>query len=158
MWPVVPGTLPWSHEMVRPSIILLANSSTGCLVYFLARTLHSVLTGGVFTFGDGTGGQLGHDDQTSQLCPQVVVGCNDVFAVAAACGNEHTILVTAAGTLFSWGEGKCGALGHGDRRAWFKPMRVQSLDASDTVVTCVACGPEYSAAASDHGTLFTGGR
>ena len=55
-------------------------------------------------------GQLGIGDVTTQLSPQLVVDVAQAFAVCVGCGAEHTAVVTAVGTLYTWGEGKAGKL------------------------------------------------
>ena len=39
---------------------------------------------------------------------------SDKTVINAACGFQHTACVTDQGDVYTWGNGKSGALGHGD--------------------------------------------
>jgi alpha-tubulin suppressor-like RCC1 family protein len=61
-----------------------------------------------------------------------------------SCGSSHTLAVTVEGTVYSWGCGGGGRLGHGDLRDRFAPTVVEGLRGS--LVTTVAAGFWHSAA------------
>ena len=72
----------------------------------------------------------------------------------AAAGSSHTLAVSVAGHVYSWGSGAFGKLGHGDdvnvripRQVEFKRKRIAR----------VACGPDHSAAVSEAGEVLTWG-
>jgi len=44
-----------------------------------------------------------------------------------AAGSYHTMAVTDAGELFTWGDGRFGKLGHGDDNHKFVPTLVEGL-------------------------------
>ena len=59
---------------------------------------------------------MGHGDEQSQLLPKKIeafagqrVACRAVSA--GACDG---LAITANGAVFTWGEGECGCLGHGE--------------------------------------------
>uniref|UniRef100_A0A669PYK4 RCC1 domain containing 1 n=1 Tax=Phasianus colchicus TaxID=9054 RepID=A0A669PYK4_PHACC len=63
-------------------------------------------------------------------------------AVAAvSCGSRHTAAVTRGGELYTWGWGKYGQLGHGDRASCDHPRRVEQLWAEGLWAQEVVCGP-----------------
>ena len=71
-----------------------------------------------------------------------------------ACGSSHTLAVTRAGAVFSWGSGAFGRLGHGSdadvripRQIEFKRKRIAK----------VSCGPDHCAAVSEVGEVLTWG-
>jgi len=73
---------------------------------------------------------------------------------SVACGSSHTLAVTGAGNVFSWGSGAFGKLGHDDdmdvripRLVEFKRKRISR----------VSCGPEHSAVVSEAGEVRTWG-
>ena len=73
---------------------------------------------------------------------------------SVACGSSHTLAVTSDGSVFSWGAGAFGKLGHEDdsdvripRMVEFKRKRISR----------VACGPEPSAVVSEAGEVLTWG-
>ncbi|MBE36334.1 MAG: hypothetical protein CMI16_12400 [Opitutaceae bacterium] len=74
--------------------------------------------GHVFTWGLNSNGQLGHDDLDDYILPNPVEGrwFEGQTVVFVAAGGDHTVAVTAAGRLYTWGSGGYGQLGHGDTR------------------------------------------
>ena len=63
--------------------------------------------GGVYTFGNGIYGRLGHGDEEDQLAPRRVpaAGFNGERVVMVAAGDEHTVGLGEAGHVFTWGSG-----------------------------------------------------
>ena len=41
-----------------------------------------------------------------------------------SCGPYHSAAVTSSGALFTWGDGLCGKLGHGDQQSISEPRQV----------------------------------
>jgi len=58
------------------------------------------------------------------------------------CGLSHTVALTADGHVYSWGEGKLGALGHGDWQAQDQPKKVEGLEG----VVAVQVGSAFTVA------------
>lgn len=74
---------------------------------------------------------------------------------AVACGIEHCLLLTDAGTVYSWGTGTRGQLGLGTFENEDKPCEVEVL--SGLHVTFVAAGGWHSAAVTLSGDLYMWG-
>ena len=55
-----------------------------------------------------------------------------------SCGPFHTCAISSTGRLFSWGDGLCGKLGHGDSATCYEPRQVLAL--VKQAVLHVACG------------------
>ena len=75
--------------------------------------------GRVWTFGEGTFGQLGHakltghgDEPTLEVVPRIVEGLTDVNVVQVEAGARHTVILSDEGRVWTFGEGKYGQLGH----------------------------------------------
>ncbi|XP_066535875.1 probable E3 ubiquitin-protein ligase HERC6 [Hoplias malabaricus] len=79
--------------------------------------------GGVYTFGDGTHGQLGHGSTNKELLPKEVQGI-DGPAVQVACGSHHTLVLASSGILFAFGRGVKGQLGNGSTEDSLRPVKV----------------------------------
>jgi alpha-tubulin suppressor-like RCC1 family protein len=59
--------------------------------------------GDLFTWGDGSIGQLGHGDTVILKQPKLVTSCFiGKEVVHVACGSWHTVVVTGEGELYTW--------------------------------------------------------
>ncbi|KAF8411646.1 hypothetical protein HHK36_004204 [Tetracentron sinense] len=114
--------------------------------------------GEVFTWGEESGGRLGHGIDKDFSHPHLVefLAVNNVDYVA--CGEYHTCAISMAGDLFTWGDGthNAGLLGHGNDVSHWIPKRV-SGPLEGLQVLSVACGTWHSALATSNGKLFTFG-
>ena len=66
----------------------------------------------------------------------------------------HTVAVKTDGTLWSWGEGATGRLGHGNTTDRSSPVQVGAL----TTWAAASAGGDFSGAIKTDGTLWTWGR
>ena len=73
----------------------------------------------LYCIGSNKYGQLGIGDQSirtknSPILVETFVNNNEVLGVmSVACGNNHTVVSTLSGHVFSWGDARNGALGAG---------------------------------------------
>eukprot|EP00164_Ancoracysta_twista_P000517 GFYU01000691.1.p1 GENE.GFYU01000691.1~~GFYU01000691.1.p1 ORF type:complete len:497 (+),score=83.72 GFYU01000691.1:141-1631(+) len=111
--------------------------------------------GELFTWGWGVCGQLGHGDRTDQWVPKRVEELLGKFIVQVACGATHTVALTDNGAVYTWGWGKYGQLGHGNRKDYFVPTPIKALRGQDIVQ--VACGHYHSVAVTRNGEVYTWG-
>ena len=107
----------------------------------------AVLTshGRLFAFGCGEYGQLGVSLESSSECittPALIPHHNKFQAIA--CGASHTAAVTESGSLYTWGRGSSGQLGHKDHEDQFAPKLVENL--AYRRVESVSCGTNHTAA------------
>nr|XP_020455771.1 probable E3 ubiquitin-protein ligase HERC6 isoform X2 [Monopterus albus] len=86
----------------------------------------AVLTkdGKVFTFGEGTYGQLGHSSSANEVRPRLVDGL-DGPASQIACGRRHTLVLGVSGQLWAFGNGVKGQIGTGRKEDSLTPTLVQ---------------------------------
>lgn len=75
--------------------------------------------------------------------------------MAVACGWQHSMALSGAGAVFSWGYGGYGALGHGNMYSSMKPLLVEGL--LGKMVQYIAAGSYSSTAITCTGHLFTWG-
>ncbi|XP_069571291.1 probable E3 ubiquitin-protein ligase HERC3 isoform X1 [Brachyistius frenatus] len=68
--------------------------------------------GGVFTFGSGRYGQLGHNSTRNELRPRLVAELWGAKVTKIACGRHHTLVLTDPRRVYSFGCGHHGQLGH----------------------------------------------
>ncbi|KAJ4965256.1 hypothetical protein NE237_017105 [Protea cynaroides] len=114
--------------------------------------------GELFTWGEESGGRLGHGVGKDVNQPRLVESlafCSVDFAV---CGEFHTCAVTIAGELYTWGDGthNAGLLGHGTDVSHWIPKRVAG-PLEGLQVASVTCGPWHTALITSTGQLFTFG-
>ena len=86
--------------------------------------VHSDSAADVVVFGGGGFGQLGDGGARLSLPPTWLRGLRRLRVQAAACGELHTALLTAAGEVFTFGVGEFGVLGHGSEDRALLPRRV----------------------------------
>lgn len=114
--------------------------------------------GEVFTWGEESGGRLGHGVGMHAIHPHLVDSlsvCNIEFI---ACGEFHTCAISVAGDLYTWGDGthNAGLLGHGTNTSHWIPKRV-SGPLEGLQVAYVTCGTWHTALITSAGQLFTFG-
>ena len=126
--------------------------------------------GRVFTWGEGTHGQLGRDTAVSfaTLAPMepcwlgVIYGArnslfNSVrkpFIVRVAAGVNHTVVVDAGGTAHGWGSNATGQLGEGENISVWVPTPLRGLGDAQGAVTCVAAGRQHTILLDERGAAW----
>ncbi|XP_036391543.1 RCC1 domain-containing protein 1-like isoform X1 [Megalops cyprinoides] len=76
-------------------------------------------------------------------------------AVSLALGMEHAVLLTASGTMYTWGSSSHGQLGHGELGREEEPRPVEAL--WGVAIRGVAAGGWHSICISDGGDMYTWG-
>ncbi|CAL9767775.1 unnamed protein product [Musa acuminata subsp. burmannicoides] len=122
---------------------------------------HAVLVtkqGEVFTWGEESGGRLGHGVGADVVQPRLLESLAICHADLVACGEFHTCAVTTAGDLYTWGDGthNAGLLGHGNDVSHWIPKRV-SGPLEGLQVAYVNCGTWHTALITSTGKLLTFG-
>ncbi|KAM4627974.1 putative E3 ubiquitin-protein ligase HERC4 isoform 2-T2 [Polymixia lowei] len=115
---------------VVPALRPLGVSFISC-----GATHSAVLTkdGRVFTFGEGSKGQLGHNSTANELLPKLVQGI-DGLASQIACGSHHTLILGCSGHLWAFGSGVKGQCGTGGSEGCLTPTPVQLPWTTDCTV------------------------
>ncbi|OAY58430.1 PH, RCC1 and FYVE domains-containing protein 1 [Manihot esculenta] len=114
--------------------------------------------GEVFTWGEESGGRLGHGVGKDVIQPRLIESLAVATVDFVACGEFHTCAVTMAGDLYTWGDGthNAGLLGHGTDVSHWIPKRI-SGPLEGLQVASVTCGPWHTALVTSTGQLFTFG-
>ena len=93
-------------------------------------------------------------DEMVHLTPTLVD--TSLFKVASvAVGNQHSLIVTASGSVLAFGRNLDGQLGIGSRKEAKLPTLVSGL--KDDVILEVAASGDFSLAMSDAGSVFAWG-
>ena len=112
--------------------------------------------GALWSWGDGDFGRLGHgDDQDQLLLPKRVEALAGQRVVAVSAGGVHSLALAADGSVWSWGCGDLGKLGHGDTQLQLLPKKVEAFAGQRVVAT--SAGATNSIAITADGAVFTWG-
>ncbi len=118
--------------------------------------------GDVVSFGKGLDNQLGYpasdkhgrrgDDVPK---PRRIEALADVEVVGAAAARYHSVVLSAEGQVWTWGQGRGGRLGHGDEAPQLFPRLVEPL--VGVRVVKVAAAENHTACITAEGAVFCWG-
>ncbi len=161
------GCLGHDDEAGRlaPSVLQRETLGMDRVVMAAAGSAHSVCVtrdGWLWTWGCGEDGQLGLGGNADERTPTRCLGPDAPSfgsrVLLAVCGSVHTLAVADNGTLWSWGLGRDGRLGHGDVRNRDVPTLVNAPDIRNVTFVSAAAGYAHSAGVTDQGVLHTWGK
>ncbi|XP_051560298.1 probable E3 ubiquitin-protein ligase HERC4 [Myxocyprinus asiaticus] len=130
------GSLTAQHIQSLSGIPLVQISAGGDHSFALS------LSGVVFGWGKNNAGQLGLGDTTDRYVPTVVNSLNQRKTVFISCGGEHTATLSKGGTVFTFGSGCFGQLGHNSFTDEHHPRVVAELWGSK--VSWITCGRNHT--------------
>ena len=109
----------------------------------------------LFSFGDGA---LGHDDNgLDHSSPAKIMSLSRVRSQQVAAGEFHSLVLAADGSVYSFGCGGGGRLGHGDDTDQYRPLKISELDGID-IFQVSAGGTHSLAVGAKEGELYSWGR
>ncbi|XP_028832428.1 putative E3 ubiquitin-protein ligase HERC3 isoform X2 [Denticeps clupeoides] len=89
--------------------------------------------GGLFTFGNGSRGQLGHDSINNEPLPRRVVELMGTEVSQIACGRHHTLaFVPSSGLVYAFGCNAFGQLGTHSTVSSKTPLPIRSIQTFST--------------------------
>ena len=112
--------------------------------------------GAVWSWGRGGFGRLGHGDLQDQLLPKKIEAFADQRVVAVSAGGGHSLALAADGSVWSWGHGGEGRLGHGDDQNHLLPKKVEAIAGQRAIA--VSAGSGHSIAITADGAVWSWGR
>ena len=120
---------------------------------------HSLLLtqhGEVYAWGRGYEGQLGIREsiETSSV-PKYVDSFYSKHIFGISCGQRSSFAVDLEGKIYSWGEGRCGQLGHGKERECKRPRLVEFPE--ELRVKEISAGAAHALALSETGDVWVWG-
>ena len=151
------------HDRMLPTLVDRALFDGEAVLMVACSRVHTVVVtenGGVFTFGRGEFGVLGHgNDEDNLLVPRRIPAerFNGELIVMVAVGSEHTVALSEVGHVFTWGEGWSGQLGLGDSATLMAPQLVNPQMFGGDNVAFVAAGRHHTVAVTVKGRLYTWG-
>eukprot|EP00656_Telonema_subtile_P053442 TRINITY_DN7756_c0_g1_i3.p1 TRINITY_DN7756_c0_g1~~TRINITY_DN7756_c0_g1_i3.p1 ORF type:complete len:361 (-),score=88.77 TRINITY_DN7756_c0_g1_i3:8-1090(-) len=108
--------------------------------------------GQLYTWGQGSRGQLGHKNNMDQCEAKLVDSLFSNRSVLVDCGHVHTMCLLNNGDVVSFGGNSSGQLGHGDKEDESTPKLIASL--TGEVIRTIACGFQHSAAVNSYTCLL----
>ncbi|GAM25816.1 hypothetical protein SAMD00019534_089910 [Acytostelium subglobosum LB1] len=114
--------------------------------------------GVLLTWGNNDFGQLGRrtDSDHTAHPGRVNPPASAAKLITIDAGANRSAVIDSAGTLYTWGRGDHGRLGHGDTENVLAPKRVDALYGH--FITSVSLGGGHTLALTKSGQLFTWGR
>ena len=110
--------------------------------------------GSLWAWGRDDYGALGLNTASINYSSPVQVGALTTWSkVSTWSGGDHTAAIKTDGTLWTWGSGGLGQLGHNDAISLSSPVQVGAETNWDTV----SSGNAFTAAIKTDGTLWTWG-
>jgi len=107
------------------------------------------LPDGVYSYGQGRWGQLGHGDRDLvRDVPTRIEGLDNVKAVAA--GGYHSLVLLQNGDVYSFGENNYGQLGLGDKERRLVPEKIAGISNAKDVIA----GRSHSFILLENGDLY----
>ncbi len=150
---LVPGAIDTTGVLAGKTITQIAASDYGSLAL--------TSDGLVYTWGYGTGGQLGNGTAADSLTP-VAVDTTGVLAgktiTHITAGSEHSLALTSDGSLYAWGPNWSGQLGNGTITNSSVPVAVDTTGvlAGKTIVQASA-GYGHSLVLTSDGSVYAWG-
>lgn len=123
---------PQSSDILTPTLI--EKDSTGMLF----NSIKDIACGGThcialseenrtFSWGNGDNGRLGHGSKRSEAIPKEILALKSVQPKYIFCGDAHSACISFKGTIYTWGKGSYGRLGHGFTEDVYKPEQIEEL-------------------------------
>jgi len=132
-----------------PSVLSVACGEFHTIVICTEGTLYS--------WGKNDMGQLGHGDKKSRHFPAQVMALAKKICIKAACGGQHSLVLTDANKLYGWGSNVYGQLGMNVAdKLMLTPDIVPSLRRSGSCH--VVCGYSHTVALLKNEQLYVWGR
>lgn len=111
--------------------------------------------GSIYSFGSGFNGRLGHGDTIAQHAPRRIDALHGVRVTAVAASESHSLVLSDAGAVYSFGDDNAGQLGHDEAREQHTPKLIEAL--REVKISALAAGREHSLAVSEAGETYSFG-
>lgn len=118
---------------------------------------------GVWSWGHGGGGRLGHGDQRDQYKPKCIEALKSMVVTQVCAATWHSACVVnipplkGYGEVYTWGSGYHGQLGQKNVQVSLVPGRVADINELHIFCKTLAIGSHHCAMIANDGELWTWG-
>jgi len=111
--------------------------------------------GEVYGWGLNSFGQLGLGHDKNVDSPQLIPALTKLDIVEMAAGSFHSLALSRDGSVYSFGQGRDGQLGHDaeEEKPVFEPTQIKEFGPHNPVAQ-ISCGSQYSTAITKDGKVF----
>jgi len=113
-----------------------------------------------FTWGCGANGRLGSGSGEDVLTPTAIAMTQkeELYVGMFSMGGEHGAFIDGSGSVYTFGSGADGKLGHGNLQDQQAPKRIEFFDSIlPVLITNVAAGGRHTVYMTDEGDIYTCG-
>ncbi len=130
-------------------------NSIGAGMYY---SIASDKKGNLYSWGCGINGRLGHGDEHSVNKPKLVEYFlkKKITIKSFDCGDTHTAIIDNSDSIFTWGSGTYGKLGHGNYEDYNIPIKIEVL--KNSKIDFVSCGSNDTIALTSDLKVFCCGK
>ncbi|XP_056137440.1 probable E3 ubiquitin-protein ligase HERC3 isoform X2 [Lampris incognitus] len=144
-----PNTVPPTHLKCLSAVPVVQICAGG------EHSFSLTLSGAVLGWGKNSCGQLGLGDTTDRNIPTPAHYLTTKKTVYITCGEDHTATLTKDGTVFTFGSGQHGQLGHNSLQNELRPrLVVELLGAKGRKI---ACGRHHTLVLTDSKKVYSFG-
>ncbi|KAG5897066.1 hypothetical protein JTB14_025882 [Gonioctena quinquepunctata] len=111
----------------------------------------------VFSWGNGDGGRLGHGDTNFKDEPTLMEALVEKDIVDIECGASYSAAISANGSLYTWGKGFYGRLGHGTCEDCLTPTLVAALSGQHIIKVACGSGDAHTLCVTNQGRVYSWG-
>lgn len=149
----------FASQMVSEIALSCNSTASSGLAAGNTHTITLDDTGGLWSWGYNTYGQLGDGTKTKRLTPVAVdlsvMGSAEVVDVVAR--ENHSLALDNTGRVWAWGRNNTGQLGDGTTNTRISPVEVDLSALGGSPVTSIATGMDFSLAVDVTGRLWSWG-
>lgn len=110
--------------------------------------------GEVFTWGDGSSGQLGTGSTNKEVKPKLVESLSGKLIIQGSCGESFSAVLTDQGHVYTWGDSDLGKLGLGQNvSVQYYPRIIKEMPQCKII----SAGMAHMAAIDNNGVIFSWG-
>lgn len=98
------------------------------------------------------------EDSSDQCIPTLIESLQGIKIVGASAGHRHSLLLDEHGSVYSFGAGIAGCLGHGDLESQMYPVKILEFDHINARILQLSAGVDMSMAVSTTGDVYAWGK